>query len=327
MAEALQVLRALSDGRFRSGEELAGTLGCSRSAIWKHVKQLRQQAGLQIDAVTGRGYRLAEPLELLERESILQHLSRQRRTELGALHVEDVVGSTNELALQQARRAATSSQAWLAETQTGGRGRRGRTWHSPYGRNLYFSLLHQFEMPLHRLAGLSIAVGLELAGMLTDLGLQDHGLKWPNDLYWRGGKLAGILIEAHGESEGPASAVIGVGLNIDLGTPPEWLDQPVCSLRDAGLEVSRNRIAGELIGRMLNLCERFAAEGLTPFAKDWPRYGLYQGERVSLSGPGSRHVGILRGLSPDGGVRIQVDHGERVFYGGELSLRRGTGDV
>jgi len=327
MAEALQVLRALSDGRFRSGEELAAILGCSRSAIWKHVRRLRQQAGLQIDAVTGRGYRLSEPLELLDRESILQHLSAQQRTVLGALHVEDVVGSTNELALQRARQVATSPQAWLAESQTGGRGRRGRSWHSPYGRNLYFSLLHQFDMPLHRLAGLSVAVGLELAGMLADLGLREHGLKWPNDLHWQGGKLAGILIELHGESEGPASAVIGIGLNVDLGTPPEWLDQPVCSLTDAGLDVSRNRLAGELIGRMLNLCERFAAEGLAPFAQHWPRYGLYQDEPVSLSGPGSQHVGVLRGLSPDGGLRIQLNNGERVFYGGELSLRRDVLDV
>lgn len=323
MAEALQVLRALSDGRFRSGEELAGILGCSRSAIWKHVRQLRQQAGLQIDAVTGRGYRLAEPLELLGRESILQHLSSQQRGSLGELHVEDVVGSTNELALQQADTATLSPQAWFAEAQTGGRGRRGRTWHSPYGRNLYFSLLHRFDIPLHRLAGLSIAVGLELAEMLADLGLQEHGLKWPNDLYWRGAKLAGILIEARGESEGPASAVIGIGLNIDLGEPPEWLDQPVCSLRDAGLDVSRNRLAGELLGRMLGLCECFAAEGLAPFRHKWQRYGLYHGELVSLSGPGSHHVGTLRGLSPDGGLRLELDSGERVFYGGELSLRRG----
>lgn len=327
MAETLQVLRALSDGRFRSGEELAGSLGCSRSAIWKHVRQLRQQSGLQIDAVTGRGYRLAEPLELLDSGTILQGLSLQQHASLGALHVEDVVGSTNELALQQAGNVMPSPQAWFAEAQTGGRGRRGRTWHSPYGRNLYFSLLYRFDLPLHRLAGLSIAVGLELAEMLGDLGLQGHGLKWPNDLHWQGAKLAGILIEAQGESEGPASAVIGIGLNIDLGRPPEWLDQPVCSLRDAGLAVSRNRLASELLGRMLGLCERFADEGLAPFTQKWPRYGLYQGERVRLSGLGSNHVGMLRGLNPDGGLRLELDDGERVFYGGELSLRRGERDA
>lgn len=323
MAESLQILRALSDGRFRSGQELAGELGCSRSAIWKHVRQLRQQPGIRIDAVTGRGYRLARPLELLDRAAILAQAARTAPKGLGACHVEDVVTSTNELALHAAESGAQVTQAWFAEAQTNGRGRRGRAWYSPYGRNLYFSLLRPFDMPLHRLAGLSIAVGLELATLLNDLGLQGHGLKWPNDLHWQGRKLAGILIEARGETEGPVHAVIGIGLNLDLDGRPGCIDQPACCLREAGLEVSRNRLAGELLGRLLVLCERFASEGLEPFARRWPDYGLYQGERVCLQGPGQRHVGILRGLSPDGGLRLEIDGAERIFHGGELSLRHG----
>lgn len=327
MAESVQVLRALSDGRFRSGQELAEALGCSRSAIWKHVSQLRRQPGIHIDAVTGRGYRLARPLELLDRTEILAHLPRASREGLSACHVEDVVTSTNALALEAASEGGAAAQAWFAEAQTGGRGRRGRAWYSPYGRNLYFSLLHRFDMPLHRLAGLSIAVGMELAELLTELGLEGHGLKWPNDLHWQGRKLAGVLIEAQGESGGPACAVIGIGLNIDLGELPGWVDQPACCLRDAGLEIPRNRLAGELLARVLALCERFAAEGLEPFMPRWADYGLYQGEQVCLQGPGQRHVGILRGLSPDGGLRLELDDGERVFYGGELSLRRGVRDA
>ncbi len=322
MTDPRQVLRALSDGRFRSGEELAGMLGCSRSAIWKHVRRLRQESGLQIDAVTGRGYRLSEPLELLDQSLILNRLSAPQRAALAACHVHDVIESTNELALRAAATGAGAPQAWFAEAQTGGRGRRGRGWYSPYGRNLYFSLLQPFDMPMHRLAGLSVAVGLGLAEMLADMGLEGHGLKWPNDLHWQGGKLAGILIEARGESEGPTSAVIGIGLNVDLGRPPEWLEQPVCSLRDAGMDVSRNRLAGELLARTLELCGRFAAEGLAPLIPQWTRYGLYQDQAVRLEAPGRRHLGILRGVNADGGLRLEVEGQERVFHGGELSLRR-----
>ena len=105
----------------------------------------------------------------------------------------------------------------LPKARPAGGGRRGRSWHSPYGRNLYFSLLYRFDAPMHQLAGLSIAAGVELATLLSTLGLQGHGLKWPNDLLWQGRKLAGILVEVSGESEGSAHAVIGIGLNIDLG--------------------------------------------------------------------------------------------------------------
>lgn len=327
MTDSRQVLRALSDGHFRSGEELAGILGCSRSAIWKHVRRLREQSGLQIDAVTGRGYRLSEPLELLDQGLILNCLAAPQRAVLEACHVHDVVESTNELALRAAASGSSASQAWFAESQTGGRGRRGRSWYSPYGRNLYFSLLQPFDLPMHRLAGLSVAVGLELAEMLSDLGLQGHGLKWPNDLHWKGGKLAGILIEARGESEGPSHAVIGIGLNIALGQPPDWLEQPICCLRDAGVDVGRNRLAGELLVRSLELCERFAAEGLAPFIRNWSRYGLYQDQAVRLEAPGRQHLGILRGVDADGGLRLEIEGAERVFHGGELSLRREKADA
>jgi len=321
MTDPREVLRALSDGRFRSGEELAGILGCSRSAIWKHVRRLRQESGLQIDAVTGRGYRLSEPLELLDQALILDNLPAPQRNRLGGCHVHDVVESTNELALRAAV-GASAPQAWFAEAQTGGRGRRGRSWYSPYGRNLYFSLLQPFDLPMHRLAGLSVAVGLALAQMLSELGLQGHGLKWPNDLHWRGGKLAGILIEARGESEGPTNAVIGIGLNVDLGHPPDWLEQEVSSLHDAGLAVGRNRLAAALLARTLELCERFAADGLAPLIPQWSRYGLYQNQAVCLEAPGRQYLGVLRGVDDDGGLRLEVEGAERVFHGGELSLRQ-----
>ena len=321
MTDVTEVLRALSDGRFHSGEDLAALFGCSRSTVWKHVRRLRENVA--IDAVTGRGYRLAEPLELLDREVILDCLDERHRACLGDCHVMGIVSSTNELAMQASGQARRKPRIWFAESQTGGRGRRGRSWHSPYGRNLYFSLLYRFDAPMHQLAGLSIAAGVELVTLLSTLGLQGHGLKWPNDLLWQGRKLAGILVEVSGESEGPAHAVIGIGLNIDLGEIPAWLDQPVSCLKEAGLDVSRNRVAGQLAAGMLDMCARFAEQGLQPFVDRWDGYDLYRGKRVRLSGPGLQHDGIGAGLSPDGGVVLTIDGKRRVFHGGELSLRTG----
>lgn len=325
MADLTQVLRVLSDGRFHSGEELARSLGCSRSAVWKHIRQLREH--IDIHAVNGRGYRLQVPIELLDRELILDAVAPPQRDRLAACKVLDVVQSTNDLAMLAAEDRPRDPMAWFAETQTGGRGRRGRTWHSPYARNLYFSFLYPFDMPMLRLAGLSIAVGVELAGLLAELGLQGHGLKWPNDLHWDGRKLAGILIEATGEAEGPAYAVIGVGINLDLGDLPDWLDQPVASLSETGIEISRNRLAATLLGRMLDMCKRYEARGLEPFVQRWAEYDLYRDRAVRLSGPGLQQEGIARGVCVDGGLRLEVDGVERVFYAGEVSLRSGGADA
>ncbi len=321
MADSRQVLKALADGGFCSGSELARRLGCSRSAIWKHVRHLREDLGLRIDAVNGRGYRLAQPLELLDRARVLAHVPAAQRRRLAACRIEDCVPSTNALALEAASQVPDGPIAWFAEAQTAGRGRRGRQWHSPYGRNLYFSLLYRFERPLHALAGLSIAVGVELAGLLSACGLRGHGLKWPNDLLWRGGKLAGILIEASGEAQGPAWAVIGVGLNVDLGEVPDWLDQPAADLRGAGITVPRTELAGRLLTGMLDLCETFAGDGLTPFVERWPEYDLLRGQEVCLSGPGLSQRGTVLGLAADGGLRLLSDGREQVFHGGEVSLR------
>jgi BirA family biotin operon repressor/biotin-[acetyl-CoA-carboxylase] ligase len=324
MADPTRVLRALSDGRFHSGEELARSLGCSRSAVWKHIRRLREHIG--IHAVNGRGYRLHTPIELLDRELILGNLAPALRTRLGACHVLDEVDSTNDRAMRAAEDRPLQAMAWFAETQTGGRGRRGRSWHSPYARNLYFSFLHRFDMPMHRLAGLSIAVGVELAEMLSASGLQGHGLKWPNDLHWDGRKLAGILIEAAGEADGPAYAVIGLGLNLDLGDIPDWLDQPVASLSETGVAYSRNRLAATLLARMLDMCERFGSQGLEPFLLRWADYDLYRDSPVRLTGSGLQHVGIARGLSMDGGLRLELDGTQQTFYAGEVSLRAANRD-
>lgn len=321
------ILRLLSDGRFHSGEELAGHLGCTRSAIWKQVKQLRDQTALHIDSVTGRGYRLRRPLRLLDREQIVGRLSDSSAQDLQACHVLGSVTSTNALALASSPAMQGPAAAWFAEHQTEGRGRRGRTWISPYGRNLYFSLAYRFDLPMTRLSGLSIASGAVLAGVLSRHGLQGHALKWPNDLLWQSRKLAGILLEAFGESDGPACAVIGIGVNLDLGRDAaQQIDQPAVCMREAGVDVDRNQLAGDLLDAALQMCRRFATHGLAPFAESWRDYDAYQGEQVRLLGATSELRGQCLGIADDGGLRLRVGSETNTYYAGELSLRAAHGE-
>jgi len=318
------LLKMLADGRFHSGEQIAAALGCSRSAVWKRIRQVREIPGLEIDSVTGRGYRLREPLELLDSELILQHLPTERRATLHRLEVLGSVGSTNTLALQDAPVPGRGS-AWLAEHQSDGRGRRGRTWVSPYGRNIYFSLAWRFDMPLAELSGLSVATGAVLSEVLQAHGLRGHGLKWPNDLLWQGRKLAGILLEANGEAEGPATAVIGIGINLDLDDryAGQHIDQPYASLRDAGVKAERNRLAADLLDASMSMCVEFSREGLAPFLETWKRYDAFRDRPVRLTGPNSELHGQYLGLANDGGLCLMVGDKAQTFYAGELSLRAG----
>ncbi len=317
-----ELLALLADGRFHSGETLASVLGCTRATVWKRLQSLRERTGLEIQSVTGKGYRLARPLELLDREAIIAAMGEQAAARLAHLYVEQQVSSTNALAAEALRAGTRTPTVWLAEQQTAGRGRRGRRWHSPYGHNLYLTLLYRFDLPMQALSGLSIATGVMLAELLQRIGLREHGLKWPNDVHWRGRKLAGLLIEASGETEGPVHAILGVGLNLDLGDRiPEWVDQPVADLRHAGLRPSRNRLAGELIQTLLRGCAEYAESGLAPFLPRWQTFDLYRGREVRLSSAETEWRGVVLGLSSSGGLRLRTAEGERTFHGGELSLR------
>jgi BirA family biotin operon repressor/biotin-[acetyl-CoA-carboxylase] ligase len=318
-----ELLHILADGRFHSGQDIAASLGCSRSAVWKRIQQLRAIPGLEVDSVSGRGYRLGRPLELLQHDLILQQLPAARRDRLHRLEVLGSVGSTNTLAMQHVPVAGRAS-AWFAEHQSAGRGRRGRTWISPYGRNIYFSLAWRFETPLARLSGLSIAAGTVLCEVLEAHGLRGHGLKWPNDLLWQGRKLAGILLEANGETEGPATAVIGIGVNLDLDhKAAQHIDQPHAALRDAGLRVQRNRLAADLLDACMSMCIEFADRGLQPFLDTWQRYDAFRDRPVRLVGPRSELHGHYLRIADDGGLRLLVEGREQTFYAGELSLRPG----
>ena len=199
----------LSVAETRSGEAIANELGCSRTAVWKHVESLRS-LGIEIDAVAGKGYLLREPLELLDSRLILDGVDPAARKQLRDLSIESSVDSTNS-ALHRLTVEDQHAVAILAEHQTSGRGRRGRQWHSPYARNLYLSIGWKFENALSELGCLSLVVALATANALSRAGMKGHRVKWPNDLLLDDRKLCGCLVEVQGDSQGPCHAVVGGG--------------------------------------------------------------------------------------------------------------------
>jgi BirA family biotin operon repressor/biotin-[acetyl-CoA-carboxylase] ligase len=318
-----RLLQRLADGRFCSGEQLAGELGLTRSAVWKQVRRLQSELGLTVHAVRGRGYRLAAPLELLDTDAIRDGLTADSRLLLERLQVLTVTDSTNAQARGDLPVRPGIARVWLAEHQTAGRGRRGRPWVSVFGQNLYLSLAWRFDLAMTELAGLSLAAGVVLAELLAEFGCSSHSLKWPNDILIDQKKLAGILVEVSGEADGPATAVVGIGLNLRLpASSADLIDQPWTDLASSGLAVSRNDLAAKLVERMLLACQQYQSQRLAPFLPRWNRFDGMLNQPVNLIRRGSTERGIYRGVSAGGGMLLETPQGCAEHRAGEVSLRR-----
>lgn len=322
MPQQLELIRVLSDGRFHSGEELGAALGVSRVAVWKSLRSF-PALGLDVLAVPGRGYRLTERLELLSRDLLLATLSPEARSLLSNLDVLLTVDSTNRHVTQMAAQGAASGCACFAEHQSAGRGRRGRTWVSPFGGNVYLSVSWRFNTSPAALAGLSLAVGVAVIRALRSVGVPDIGLKWPNDILWQGRKLAGVLIELAGESAGPCNVVIGVGLNFrmprNMGAE---IDQPwadVCSI--VGPEISRNRLAGLVLQDLLLALGAFERHGLEVFREEWARWDITKDKEVELRLHDRIISGRAAGIDNSGALLLFCGDTVQAYPAGEVSLR------
>ncbi len=318
------IIRQLADGRFHSGEELAESCGITRAAIWKHIKKIQGLLGMEIFSVRGKGYRLTHPLELLDRDKILAAMSPESQGRLQRLEIHQTIESTNACLLNLEANDRVSGRACVAEQQTAGRGRRGRQWISPFGNNIYFSLLWEFPMGPAQLSGLSLAAGLSVVHSLETVGVSEVGLKWPNDVYWRERKLAGLLLEVTGEADGPSSVVLGIGINTGMSAAQgESIDQPWVSLREitGGNNISRNRLTGLVLGNLLQTMADFERDGLQPLLEEWQRYDLYHNRPVTVHQGNKSINGLHRGIDTTGALLLELDGEIRPFHGGEVSLR------
>ena len=306
-----------------TGSALARELGITRSAVHKRIQSLRE-AGVPILAQPGRGYVLAQELDLLDGTALLAGLGAQARAQLQALHVAFETASTQALAL-----AATTPErgcvVWLAERQTHGQGRRGRAWTSPLAANIYLSVSRRFERGFAAMSGLSLAVGVATAESLREQGFADIAVKWPNDLCAGGRKLGGILIQLRGEAQGPCDAVIGIGLNVRMPSDAGMaIDQAWCDLVQlaTGRALSRNAVAAGVLDRLLPALAQFDGDGLAPFLPRWRELDALAGAGVQVLDGARSHDGVALGVDASGALRVRVAGVERQFHSGEVSLRR-----
>jgi len=314
----LTLIRHLADGRFHSGAELGEALGISRAAIWKRVQRL-DEWGLAVESVRGKGHRLSRPLDLLDPAALALALDGR-----ASLKFKPVTASTNADALALAAAGQASPVVVTTEFQSAGHGRRGRAWQSPFGANLYVSVLYELAGGFSALGGLSLAAGVAVARALERLapGL-GVGLKWPNDVLVDGAKLGGVLIELAGEMEGGVQVVVGVGLNVAMSDrqagaiDQSWIDlQRACASPP-----SRTDLVAAVALELIDMLDRFAVDGFAPFMAPFEALDLCRGRPVTVHAAEGVRPAVARGVGEDGALCVEMDGETRFVHGGEVSLR------
>jgi len=322
-----ELVALLADGEVHSGAAIARIMDCSRTTVWKQLHQL-QNLGLEISAMPGRGYRLIRPIELLDRSLLLEYVNPGVAATLETLEVFGVIDSTSERLRSAAAPGPERLSVALAEYQTGGRGRRGRRWLSPYGSGLCLSVSWCFSVVPPALSALSLAAGVAIHRALAVFEPADLGLKWPNDIVAGRRKLGGLLVDVEGESQGPIKVVIGVGINIDVS---EGLDNELVNevgLPPAGLrelissgDVSRNAVAANVINELHAVLVEFSRTGFESFVDEWQRYDSLRGEPVSVRIGARTHDGIASGIAADGTLLLEANGETMSVLSGDVSLR------
>jgi BirA family biotin operon repressor/biotin-[acetyl-CoA-carboxylase] ligase len=319
------ILGFLAEGgeEYTSGEALSNKLGLSRTAVWKNVESLRHK-GYVIDAVPAKGYRLVEIPDRLTELELGPLLSTH---DFGrTLHHLDEVGSTSDVANQLALEGAEHGETVIAESQTAGRGRRGRSWVSPPGKNLYLSMVLRPDLPPQRAPELTFVAALAVAETLGEANINAR-IKWPNDVEFEGKKIAGVLTELHAEPERISAVILGIGVNLNLQAsdlPAELRSIATSALLVRGAPVPRALFTAALLTRLEHWYDRHAEEGFEPVCSRWRELTSTLGRQVRVTTGGKEIVGTAQDVDETGALLVATggnDELERVVAGDVEMLR------
>lgn len=300
----IKIAELLNDCKYHDGVSIGNHLNISRAAVWKVIKKLKQYA-IPLISVKSKGYRLKSPLILLDPIKIQSQL----RHHLDKLDVFEKTQSTNDDLKELINQNKTTSVC-IAENQTQGKGRFIRNWYSPFGTNIYLSMLYQFEKDISELSGLSLVVGLATCKAIEssiDLKNTDLKVKWPNDIYIDQCKLAGILIEAQSEANGFCQVIMGIGINVNMADATKNIDNPWTSLLKITKQYhDRNILCATLIDYLIDYLERFSAQGLIAFLDEWKKRDYLFNKKIAVISGKKKLKGICVGISDQGHLLLKT---------------------
>ncbi len=319
--ELVLAFLAEAGDEFVSGEAISDKLGLSRAAVWKHVNALRAQ-GYRIDAAPARGYRL---VEIPDRLGELELRPLLNTHDLGqVLHWFEEVGSTNDIARRLADEGATHGEVVVAEVQTAGRGRRGRAWVSPAGRNLTLSIILRPDLPPARAPELTLVASVALCQAVRQAGVP-AGIKWPNDLLSRGRKLAGVLTELAADPDRVQWVVLGIGANVNVRAeefPAELRDIATSLAMERGEPVPRALFAAAVLSSLEEWLDRHAEDGFPPVREAWKAMSITLDREVRVRAGDRDLEGVAEDVDEAGALLVRTRAGLERVLAGDVELLR-----
>ena len=321
---AAQLLNRLSKaGDFLSGEELCREFCITRSAVWKHIELLRAE-GYHVDAVTGRGYRLTSLTGRPVDAEVSPFLTTRRFGRKILYH--GVTASTNIVAKSLASDGLPEGCVVAADSQTGGRGRMGRTWVSPSGVNLYFSLILRPELPSIRVPQLTLLVAAAIHKALSSVvPCIAPMVKWPNDILINGKKVCGVLCEMQSEPDFTHFVVVGIGINVNQSEmPPELRDSATSLFAETGSLFSRPELLASFLNNFEPLYDAWIQEDDLGFILPYlERYSLLQSKQVTVDQLKRTISGTVSGIARGGELMLDAADGQTILISsGEAHLRK-----
>jgi BirA family biotin operon repressor/biotin-[acetyl-CoA-carboxylase] ligase len=316
MQDMILTLLRQYPGEYVSGEMISQTIGVSRTAIWKHMKDL-QDAGYQIEAVRNKGYRLLEAPDLVTSAEIREGLITMV---LGRNIVyREKIDSTNNLAQQLALEGAPEGTLVIAEEQTAGRGRRGRQWFSPPRSGVWMSLILRPKLPMAHAAQITLVAAVALAKALSRVTGVQAGIKWPNDILFGKRKCCGILTEMHAEFDQIHHLVVGIGINVNVPQEafPAELQEIATSLQGMrGERVSRAKVVQAVLEELEPLYHRYVAQGgFGAIREEWKASSITLGRQVVAQTARGTIQGKALDIDEFGVLLIECENGgvEKVY--------------
>lgn len=316
-----QLFKLLADGKLYSTASVASAFGGETPPL-ETLAALLGSYGVEIEIAGDDRLRLKHPIELLEVDRIVAALQRSG----SAPHRIDLafsIDSTNQALMERAGREDTHRHVCLAEFQRMGRGRRGKAWIAPLGSGLCMSVAWDLRVAPEILLSLGLTTATVAVRVLRNLGIDDVGIKWPNDIWWKNRKLGGVLVETRVGPHKKHTAVAGIGINVAF--PQRRLheiEQPYTDIQTAlGRGVSRNALATALLDELHTAFTNFERFGFAPFYDECRGYGVVYGQKVQLSCRGARLVGRAFGIDQSGALSLEMEDSTCRFEAGDLSLR------
>ena len=287
-----------------------------RTAVWKSIKALKED-GYEIDAISNKGYRLDTTCDLLSAEGIRCYLSSDYHNV--PIEVHQQIDSTNTEAKKQAMNGAPHGTVILAEEQTAGRGRLGRTFYSPKGTGIYMSMILRPNLHLSQSIHVTTSVAVAICQVIERLTNQKPQIKWVNDIYLNQQKICGILTEAvtDFESGNVEYLILGIGLNVHTKHFPVELQVIAGSLNPE--VVTRNQICAHLLNEIFPLCEDFSH----PFLLDeYKSRSNVLGKWITFIQNQQRYEALAEDIDGQGGLKVRLKSGEQMtLNSGEVSIR------